>query len=375
MAGVSFKDVNKSYGDVHVVKNLNLEIADKEFLVLVGPSGCGKSTTLRMLAGLEEITAGTVSIADRVINDVAPKDRNIAMVFQNYALYPHMTVYENMAFGLKLRRFGRAETEQRVKEAAQMLELTACLDRRPDQLSGGQCQRVALARALVRRPKVYLLDEPLSDLDPQTRLQMRAEIARLQARLGTTMVYVTHDQVEALTLGHRIAVMNAGILQQVAAPADLYQHPANRFVAGFIGFPPTNFFEGTLQAEGSALVFQETTPQSTPMPDGMRLTLESPANAALRSYVGQKILCGIRPEHLKCRPISPGTPTEPRWQAVVEAVRVFGSETHIQLTHGSRSIVAQVRSMGDVNVKAGLIVGIQASDPMFFDPNSGSAIS
>jgi multiple sugar transport system ATP-binding protein len=244
---------------VCAVDNLNLVVEDQELVVLVGPSGCGKTTTLRLIAGLEEPTAGTISINGQLVNDLPPKARDIAMVFQNHALYPHMSAYQNMAFGLKLRHYPRAEIEQRVKDTSQILDLTACLDRRPAALSGGQRQRVALGRAIVRQPKLFLLDEPLSNLDAQTRLQMRAEIARLHARLAATMIYVTHDQVEALTLGHRVAVMKAGVIQQAATPVDLYQHPANRFVAGFIGSPPMNFFNGTVLEERGALIFQEAT--------------------------------------------------------------------------------------------------------------------
>ena len=242
---------------IRAVDDACLVVEDKELLVLVGPSGCGKTTNLRLIAGLEEPTTGTISINGQVVNDLPPKARDIAMVFQNHALYPHMSAYDNMAFGLTLRHHPKAEISKRVKDAAQILELTACLDRKPAALSGGQRQRVALGRAIVRQPKLFLLDEPLSNLDAQTRLQMRAEIARLHTRLAATMIYVTHDQVEALTLGHRIAVLKAGVIQQVADPMTVYQQPANLFVAGFIGSPPMNFFHGTLLAKGGMFCFQE----------------------------------------------------------------------------------------------------------------------
>jgi multiple sugar transport system ATP-binding protein len=250
MANVTFEHVTKKFGDVAAVNDLNLDVADGEFLVLVGPSGCGKSTALRMIAGLEEITSGTLKIGDRVVNDLAPKDRDVAMVFQSYALYPHMSVRDNLAFGLKLRKVPKADIDRRVNETGKLLELSPLLDRKPKQLSGGQRQRVALGRAIVREPKVFLMDEPLSNLDAKLRVQTRAEIARLHQRLRTTFVYVTHDQVEAMTMGSRIAVMNFGVLQQVGTPQQLYDAPANRFVAGFIGSPAMNFVEMKVEGAG-----------------------------------------------------------------------------------------------------------------------------
>ena len=247
MATVTFENVNKVYGDFQAVKDLNLEIGDGEFMVLVGPSGCGKTTSLRMIAGLEEISSGTLRIGDRVVNDVAPKDRDIAMVFQSYALYPHMSVRDNLAFGLKLRKVSKSEIERRVNEAAETIQLQKLLDRKPKELSGGQRQRVALGRAIVREPAVFLMDEPLSNLDAKLRVQTRAEIARLHQRLKTTVVYVTHDQVEAMTMGQRIAVMSEGLLMQVGTPQQLYDHPANKFVAGFIGSPAMNFVDVEVQ--------------------------------------------------------------------------------------------------------------------------------
>src|SRR5437879_1846742 len=251
MATVTFEHVTKKYGDVLAVNDLNLEIRDGEFMVLVGPSGCGKTTSLRMIAGLEEISDGTLRIGDRVVNDVAPKDRDIAMVFQSYALYPHMTVRDNLAFGLKLRKVPKPEIERRVQEAAGILDIGRYLDRKPKELSGGQRQRVALGRAIVREPAVFLMDEPLSNLDAKLRVQMRAEIARLQARLGVTTIYVTHDQVEAMTLGDRVAVLHHGLLQQVDSPQDLYDHPNNVFVAGFIGSPAMNFATASINDGGT----------------------------------------------------------------------------------------------------------------------------
>src|SRR5580692_5110761 len=270
MAQVSLENLSKVYPEkggagVAAVKKINLKIHDREFMVLVGPSGCGKSTTLRMIAGLEEISEGTVSIGDHVVNEVLPKDRDIAMVFQNYALYPHMTVYENMAFGLKLRKFSKAEISARVHEAAAMLGLEPLLARKPKALSGGQRQRVALGRAIVRKPKVFLFDEPLSNLDAKMRVSTRTEISKLHARLGATMIYVTHDQVEAMTMGDRICVMKDGDIMQVAAPLDLYNHPNNLFVAGFIGSPPMNFFRGTLRKAGDRLEFVETAEGGAPL--------------------------------------------------------------------------------------------------------------
>src|SRR6187399_2355770 len=252
MATVTFENVQKMYGDFHAVKDLNLEIGDGEFMVLVGPSGCGKTTSLRMIAGLEEISSGTLRIGDRIVNDVPPKDRDIAMVFQSYALYPHMTVRDNMAFGLKLRKLPKADIEKRVKDAAGILSLEKLLDRKPKELSGGQRQRVALGRAIVREPAVFLMDEPLSNLDAKLRVQTRAEIARIHQRLGTTTVYVTHDQVEAMTMGSRIAVMSEGLLQQVGTPQTLYDTPINRFVAGFIGSPSMNFVDVTVDGTGDS---------------------------------------------------------------------------------------------------------------------------
>src|SRR5687768_8593625 len=287
MAGVKFDHVEKYFGNVHVLKDLNLDVSDGEFLVLVGPSGCGKTTALRLLAGLEEISDGSVYIGDRRVNDVAPKDRDIAMVFQSYALYPHMSVYDNMAFGLKLRKTPKAEIDKRVKEAAEMLGITQYLDRKPKALSGGQRQRVALGRAIVRNPAVFLMDEPLSNLDAKLRVQTRSEISKLHQRLKTTFIYVTHDQVEAMTMGTRIAVMKDGILQQLDSPQKLYDEPSNMFVAGFIGSPSMNFFEARLdRGDGGAVV--DFGPFKLPLP-AQKLD-------KLGGHIGKPVYFGIRPE-------------------------------------------------------------------------------
>src|SRR6266545_3901034 len=288
MAGVSLDHVTKQFGEVLAVNDLTIQIHDKEFLVLVGPSGCGKSTALRLVAGLEELTGGDIYIGDRRVNDVAPKDRDIAMVFQSYALYPHMTVYDNLAFGLKLRKTPKSEIERRVKEAADILGLANLLKRKPKQLSGGQRQRVALGRAIVREPLVFLMDEPLSNLDAKLRVQTRAELIKLHQRLQTTVVYVTHDQVEAMTMGHRIAVLRDGILQQLDTPQRLYDTPANMFVAGFIGSPAMNFFDGQIAGDGSEALYAQS--------NSIRLEIPSGKREQLKPYVGREVVFGIRPE-------------------------------------------------------------------------------
>ena len=296
MANLRLVNLTKRFGDVVAVNNMTLDIHDGEFLVFVGPSGCGKTTALRMIAGLEEITSGDIHIGDKCVNDVAPKDRDIAMVFQNYALYPHMNVYENMAFGLQLRKVPKQEIQQRVKDAANMLGLSDLLKRKPKELSGGQRQRVALARAIVRQPKVFLMDEPLSNLDAKLRVHTRAELIRLHRDLGITTVYVTHDQVEAMTMGNRIVVMNKGLVQQVDAPLSLYHHPANKFVAGFIGSPAMNFFDATLVQKGSDIVVDT---------GDFQLALPATAAAQVQGKVGAKVTFGIRPEDIHDRTIAP----------------------------------------------------------------------
>ena len=318
MAQVLLKDLNKKYDDVHAVKDVNLHIRDKEFMVLVGPSGCGKSTTLRMVAGLEEITAGEIVIGDRVVNDLPPKDRDIAMVFQNYALYPHMTVYDNMAFGLKMRKFPKAEIQKRVQDAAEILGIQELLKRKPRQLSGGQRQRVAVGRAIVRHPQVFLFDEPLSNLDAKLRVQMRTEIKKVHQTVRTTTVYVTHDQVEAMTLADRVVVMNGGNIEQVGPPQELYHRPATRFVAGFIGSPAMNFIPARLENGGDALALR--------LPGGIALPVPAARANRYASYAGQEVLLGLRPEHLTDAhdAARPGVAT---FTAMPEVVEPMGMET------------------------------------------------
>ena len=332
MAGVSIKGVSKIYpGNVKAVDNIDLEIKDREFMVLVGPSGCGKSTTLRMIAGLEEISSGTVSIGDRIVNDIPPKDRDIAMVFQNYALYPHMSVYDNMAFGLKLRKYKKAEIKRRVEEAARILSIEDFLDRRPKALSGGQRQRVAVGRAIVRKPEAFLFDEPLSNLDAKMRVQMRTEISKLHTQLETTMIYVTHDQVEAMTMGDRICVMKDGLIQQIADPLTLYDKPTNIFVASFIGTPPMNLFEGDLSQDGDRLKFKE---------DSFEFTLPAEWQKAMTSYVGKRITFGIRPEDIGSEQAT--DEKFPTIKAFVEVVEPMGAETYLYLNTGKHPFIARV---------------------------------
>ncbi|HEY1765362.1 MAG TPA: ABC transporter ATP-binding protein [Opitutaceae bacterium] len=343
MAQVLLETLTKTYPEktgpgVTAVRSINLEIKDREFMVLVGPSGCGKSTTLRMIAGLEEISAGVVKIGGQTVNEVLPKDRDIAMVFQNYALYPHMTVRENMAFGLKLRKYPKAEVDARVGEAAAMLGLEPLLGRKPKALSGGQRQRVALGRAIVRKPKVFLFDEPLSNLDAKMRVSTRTEISKLHARLGATMIYVTHDQVEAMTMGDRICVMKDGNIMQVAEPLDLYNHPDNLFVAGFIGSPPMNFFRGTLKPEGGQLFFVEDNPAAPP------LTIRLDESLARRgaAYAGKPVVLGIRPEAVKDL-LSTSVHESGRTAEVrVEVSEPMGSETLLYLDTGATAFIARV---------------------------------
>ena len=331
MATVTFDHVFKRYGDVTAVNDLNLQIQDEEFLVLVGPSGCGKTTALRMIAGLEDVSDGSLKIGDREVNNLAPKDRDVAMVFQSYALYPHMSVYDNLAFGLKLRKMPKAEIDKRVREAAATIELHNLLDRKPKQLSGGQRQRVALGRAIVREPAVFLMDEPLSNLDAKLRVQTRAEIARLHQRLRTTVVYVTHDQVEAMTMGDRIAVMNFGVLQQVGSPQELYQHPVNKFVAGFIGSPAMNFVNVTPKTEGGSLkVVGEGF--DLPVPDSLKNAVENGAT---------DLTAGVRPEHFEMMTgAAPGPGATVR--ATTDVVEFLGNEELLHVRVGGHDLVAVV---------------------------------
>ncbi len=330
MAEVTFKGIKKAYGPVTVIPDLNLDIRDHEFMVLVGPSGCGKSTALRMIAGLEEITGGTIEIGGRTVNDVPPKDRDIAMVFQSYALYPHMTVRENLEFGLKIRKMPKDEMKRRVDEAARILAITEFLDRKPKQLSGGQRQRVALGRAIVRNPSVFLFDEPLSNLDAKLRVQMRAEISRLQKSLQTTTVYVTHDQIEAMTMGDRIAVMSKGELQQVGTPLEVYETPANMFVASFIGTPPMNFVPATL-ADGGATVAAS----------GFRIPAPEAARAATAGMDGKKVVYGIRPENIREAAREGSGRTVPV-TAKVEFVEPLGHEVIVHGRVGDDLLIAKV---------------------------------
>jgi multiple sugar transport system ATP-binding protein len=376
MAKVVIENLVKVYAEkkgagVRAVNSIALAVEDREFMVLVGPSGCGKSTTLRMIAGLEEITSGSISIDDRVINNVLPKDRDIAMVFQNYALYPHMTVYENMAFGLKLRKFPRAEIDARVREAAGILGIEGLLDRKPKALSGGQRQRVAVGRAIVRKPKVFLFDEPLSNLDAKMRVTMRTEIAKLHARLATTMIYVTHDQVEAMTMGDRICVMKDGDIMQVAEPLDLYNHPANMFVAGFIGSPPMNFLRGRLTAAGNHLQFLED--NATGIPVTIRLD-DDLSRRAVR-YAGKPVVFGIRPEDVSDTVASGATDPERTATVKVEVSEPMGHETYLYLDTGAHSFIARVRSSDRFEANQTIKVGFKLENAHLFDAETEAVIS
>lgn len=333
MAGLSLKSINKKYPNgYHAVKDVNLEIEDKEFIVLVGPSGCGKSTTLRMIAGLEDISSGELYIEDRQVNEVAPKDRDIAMVFQNYALYPHMTVYDNMAFGLKLRKVSKAEMDQKVKTAAQVLGIEDLLSRKPKELSGGQRQRVALGRAIVREPKVFLMDEPLSNLDAKLRVQMRAELIKLHNRLQTTFIYVTHDQTEAMTMGSRIVVMKDGIVQQVADPQTIYDKPANLFVASFIGSPQMNFIDSRIIDETGKL-YIEFQGVRVEIPEEQARTIRG------RGYEGKEVIFGIRPQHIYKHTCSDNQAQDPL-SATIEVKELLGSEIYLYLIINGHNVTA-----------------------------------
>ena len=337
MASLSLRHIFKKYpGGVTAVSDFNLEIKDKEFIVLVGPSGCGKSTTLRMIAGLEEISEGELFIGDRLVNDVAPKDRNIAMVFQNYALYPHMTVAENMAFGLKLNKTPKDEIKRRVEEAARILDITHLLDRKPKALSGGQKQRVALGRAIVRNPMVFLLDEPLSNLDAKLRATMRTELTKLHNRVQTTFIYVTHDQVEAMTMATRIVVMKDGLIQQVDTPQNLYDKPVNIFVAGFIGTPQMNFINGVLTKKDDDVyfTFEEN------------YTIKVPADKAnapeLQEYIGQEVVIGVRPENIHDEPAQMAALEDSTVEAYVDVTELMGAEIYLYLNIGETNLTARV---------------------------------
>jgi multiple sugar transport system ATP-binding protein len=383
MASVTFENVVKRYGNITAVSNLNLEIPDKEFLVFVGPSGCGKSTSLRMLAGLEDITEGTIYIGERPVNDVPPKDRDIAMVFQSYALYPHMSVYDNMAFALRLRaKTGRlrkmvtavlargkykqikeeeAEIDRRVKNAAKILGIEQLLPRKPRQLSGGQRQRVAVGRAIVREPKVFLFDEPLSNLDAKLRVQTRAEITKLHQQLATTFIYVTHDQTEAMTMGTRIAVMKDGLLQQVDSPQQLYDHPDNMFVAGFIGSPSMNFFDVTVKGTSDAIEVEG---------DGFKLPIPTERAKGLKNYIGKQVFMGIRPEDVYdadyvAPNIHPGN-----IDANVEVTELMGNEVFLYLLTGGHSYIARVDPRTKAKVGADVRMVANMDNVHFFEKDT-----
>ena len=365
MASVTFDHVYKRFGDVIAVNDLYIVVEDKEFLVLVGPSGCGKTTALRCLAGLEDISEGRILIADQVVNDVAPKDRDIAMVFQSYALYPHMTVYDNMAFGLKLRKTPKQEIKKRVENAARILGIEHLLDRKPRQLSGGQRQRVAVGRAIVREPKVFLFDEPLSNLDAKLRVETRANISKLHQQLQTTFIYVTHDQVEAMTMASRIAVINKGILQQIDTPQTLYDFPNNLFVAGFIGSPAMNFFPATLKKDGSKVIV-----------DGGSFSVEIPENrvAPYLPYVGKAVIFGIRPEDIHNPKFAPPGIEDQPVEAVVDVTELMGNEIFVYLKTGESNFVARVdpRSRYQINDKVQMVFNM--ANMHIFDRDSEKAI-
>jgi multiple sugar transport system ATP-binding protein len=363
MATVKLKNICKIYdGNVKAVDNVNIDVEDKEFVVLVGPSGCGKSTTLRMVAGLEDITSGELTIDGKVVNDVPPKDRDIAMVFQNYALYPHMTVYDNMAFGLKIRKFPKEDIDQRVREAAKILDIEELLDRKPKALSGGQRQRVAVGRAIVRQPKVFLFDEPLSNLDAKLRVQMRAEISGLHHRLQATMIYVTHDQIEALTMADKIVVMKFGIIQQIGKPLDLYNNPCNKFVAGFIGSPPMNFIDTVVEAEGSDIYVNEGTFRLKVLPEQAK---------ALKKFVGKSVTFGIRPEDVEFS----HTPVDGETlNGEISVVEPLGSETHVYVATSKAQVIGKIAPEHTVSVNAKISLRPTLEKAKFFDNETEQVI-
>jgi multiple sugar transport system ATP-binding protein len=372
MAKVSVKNVFKvspgeNGGEVTAVKDVSFEIADREFVVLVGPSGCGKSTTLRMIAGLEEISQGDIYIGDKRVNGVAPKDRDIAMIFQNYALYPHMSVYDNLAFGLKLRKFPKPEIKKRVVDAARILGIESLLDRKPKALSGGQRQRVAVGRAIVRQPKVFLFDEPLSNLDAGMRVQMRTEITGLHQRLQATMIYVTHDQIEAMAMGDRIVVMNDGVVQQNDAPLVLYNEPVNLFVAGFLGRPTMNFIAGTLKEDGDKIRFREVEGGT------IEVAFTAADRPAAREFIGQNIILGIRPENLEVAAFSrrEGKAAGTGFPAIVDIVEPMGAETNLYLQTGAHTLLCRSQgAFGHRDAGRRLQFEMNLAKAHFFDPVS-----
>ena len=368
MASISLQHIYKIYpGDVTAVKDFNLEIADKEFIILVGPSGCGKSTTLRMIAGLEEISKGEMYIGDRLVNDVAPKDRDIAMVFQNYALYPHMTVYKNMAFGLELRKVNKDEIDKRVREAARVLDIEHLLDRKPKALSGGQRQRVALGRAMVRNPAVFLLDEPLSNLDAKLRTSMRTEIIKLHQKLQTTFIYVTHDQTEAMTMGDRIVVMKDGVVQQVDTPQNLYDFPVNMFVAGFIGSPQMNFLDATLRKDAKGYYLDLAG-------DRVELPAEKTADGKLDTYVDKVVKAGIRPEDIKDDEEFLKKHSGCHLEAMVEVSELMGSEIYLYLMYKGHKMTARVAPTSKAKNGSTVTVAFDTNKIHLFDPETELAI-
>ncbi len=369
MASLSLKHIYKKYpGGVVAVSDFCLEVKDKEFIVFVGPSGCGKSTTLRMIAGLEEITEGELFIGDRLVNDVAPKDRDIAMVFQNYALYPHMTVFENMAFGLKLRKTPKEEIKRRVEEAARILDIEHLLDRRPKALSGGQKQRVALGRAIVRNPKVFLLDEPLSNLDAKLRATMRTELTKLHKKLETTFIYVTHDQVEAMTMASRIVVMKDGKIQQVDTPQNLYDKPNKVFVAGFIGTPQMNFIDSKLEKKGNDLyvVFGE---------NALKLPEDKANDPALKDYIGKEIIAGVRPECIHDEPMYLTQFADSIITADVDVTELMGAEIYLYLSSEEQNLIARVSSRSQARAGEKIQVAIDSGRIHIFDKETEECIA
>ncbi len=363
MATVEMKGIGKVYdGGVRAVDNANITVNDREFVVLVGPSGCGKTTTLRMVAGLEDITEGELYIDGKLVNDIPPKDRDIAMVFQNYALYPHMSVYDNMAFGLKIRKYPKQEIQARVKEAAQILDIEELLDRKPKALSGGQRQRVAVGRAIVRKPKVFLFDEPLSNLDAKLRVQMRAEISNLHNRLQATMIYVTHDQVEAMTMADKIVVLKTGVIQQIGSPLDLYNNPVNRFVAGFIGSPPMNFMVVTIKDEGGKLIADEGDNQ---------MEISGGQVELMRPYAGKETILGVRPEDLIYQEKGG---TSKSFKSNITVIEPLGAEIHLYIDTGKHSLIARVPPRYEFHVGDEAHFEADMSKVIFFDMETEKAI-
>ena len=369
MADLQLKGIYKRYtGNVTAVSDFTLDIEDKEFIILVGPSGCGKSTTLRMIAGLEEISEGELYIGGQLVNDVAPKDRDIAMVFQNYALYPHMTVYDNMAFGLKLRKTPKAEIEKRVKEAAKVLDIEHLLDRKPKALSGGQRQRVALGRAIVRNPKVFLLDEPLSNLDAKLRVAMRTEINKLHKRLQTTFIYVTHDQTEAMTMGTRIVVMKDGVVQQVDSPANIYTKPCNMFVAGFIGSPQMNFINATLVKKDDG-IYAEFEGESVRIPESKA------AKEEVKAYIGKEVVLGIRPEDLHDDEAYVANYPQDTVKAKVDVTEMMGAETYLYLTIADKPFIARVNQRSTAKLGDTIDIVVDTNKIHLFDKDTELTIT